>query len=173
MSAKVSQQAPDFSAEGLFGDEVKKVSLSDYSGKWLVLFFYPLDFSSVCPTEITSLDMSYDKFIETGTEILSISVDSVHSHRAWKKEIGNIRFGMLSDITKEISRNYGVLLENEGIALRGTFIIDPSGKLRAALVNETAIGRNINEILRLLQACQTGDACPADWKPGQKTLGNK
>lgn len=171
MSAKVSSKAPEFGAEGLFGDEIKKISLSDYLGKWLVLFFYPLDFSSLCPTEITSLDMSYDKFKEMNTDVLSISVDSIYSHRAWKKEIGNIKFGMISDITKEISRVYGVLLEEKGIALRGTFIIDPQGVLRSAQVNETAIGRNIDEILRTLQACQTGEKCPADWKPGQKTLG--
>ena len=172
MSAKVSSKAPEFGAEALFGDEVKKIKLSDYLGKWLVLFFYPLDFSSLCPTEITSLDMSYDKFREMNTEVLSISVDSIYSHRAWKKEIGNIKFGMISDITKEISRIYGILLEEKGIALRATFILDSQGVIRSMLVNETAIGRNIDEILRTLQACQTGEHCPADWKPGQKTLGN-
>lgn len=173
MTAKVTMSAPAFSAEGLFGDEVKKVSLSDYQGRWIILLFYPLDFSPLCPTEITAMDMAYEKFREMNTEILAISVDSTYTHRAWKKEIGNIKFGMLSDLTKEISQNYGILLENEGISLRGTFIIDPDGIIRAATICEPSIGRSTDELLRLLQACQTGEICPADWKPGQKTLGKK
>lgn len=171
MFAKVGNLAPDFSAEALIGDEVKKISLSDYRGKWLILIFYPLDFSRVCPSEITALDMSYDKFKELNAEVLSISVDSVHSHRAWKKEIGGVKFPMISDLTREISHRYNVIVPEKGFALRATFIIDPEGRVRVATIQAPSIGRNTEEILRLIQACQTDELCPADWKPGQRTLG--
>lgn len=171
MYAQVGKQAPDFTTEGVFGNEIQKVSLKDYRGKWVVLFFYPLDFTFVCPTEITAFDSSYDKFAEMNTEVLSVSVDSVHSHKAWKKELGNLRFGMLSDMTKEISRAYGVLVEEKGISLRGAFVIDPEGVLRMSVVHDLSVGRNVDEIVRVVQACQTGELCPVGWKPGQKTLG--
>lgn len=171
MYAQVGKQAPDFTTEGVFGNEFQKVSLKDYRGKWVVLFFYPLDFTFVCPTEITAFDTSYDKFAEMNTEVLSVSVDSVHSHKAWKKELGNLRFGMLSDMTKEISRAYGVLVEEKGISLRGAFVIDPDGVLRMSVVHDLSVGRNVDEIVRVVQACQTGELCPVGWKPGQKTLG--
>lgn len=171
MYAQVGKQAPEFTTEGVFGNEFQKVSLKDYRGKWVVLFFYPLDFTFVCPTEITAFDTSYDKFAEMNTEVLSVSVDSVHSHRAWKKELGNLKFGMLSDITKEISRAYGVLVEEKGISLRGAFVIDPDGILRMSVVHDLSVGRNVDEIVRVVQACQTGELCPVGWKPGQKTLG--
>ncbi|MBU0981582.1 peroxiredoxin [Patescibacteria group bacterium] len=171
MILQVGKAAPHFTAEGLFGDEIKKVSLEDYRGKWVILVFYPLDFTFVCPTEVTAFDMEYDKFTEMNTEVLTISVDSVHSHRAWKKEIGIFKLGMLSDMTKDISRNYGVLVEDKGISLRGTFVIDPDGILKIALVHDLNVGRNVEEIIRVVQACQTGELCPIGWKPGQKTLG--
>ena len=171
MTAQVGKVAPDFTAEGVFGDEIKKVSLSDYRGRWLVLVFYPLDFTFVCPTEVTAFDMEYNKFNEMNTEVLTISVDSVHSHKAWKKEIGVAHLGMLSDITKEISRQYDILIEDKGISLRGTFVIDPDGILKMAFVHDLNVGRNVDEVIRVVQACQTGELCPVGWKPGQQTLG--
>lgn len=171
MFAKVGKLAPEFTTEGVFGHEFQKVSLKDYRGKWVVLVFYPLDFTFICPTEITAFDMDYDKFTEMNTEVLTISVDSVHSHLAWKKDLGDLKLGMLSDMTKEISRAYGVLIEEEGISLRGTFVIDPDGILKMALIHDNSIGRNVDEVIRVVQACQTGELCPIGWKPGQKTLG--
>ncbi len=170
--AQVGQIAPGFTAEGVFGDEFKKVSLSDYRGKWVLLFFYPLDFTFICPTEITAFHQNLDKFREMNTEVLSMSTDSVHSHLAWKKNgLGEMGFGMLSDMTKEISRNYGVLIEDEGIALRGTFLINPDGVLKMSIVHDNSIGRNVDEVIRVIQAAQTGQLCPVNWAPGKETLG--
>lgn len=171
MQTLVGKAAPDFTLDGVFGDQFKKVSLKDYRGRWLVIFFYPLDFTFVCPTEITAFNDAYDQFQKMNTEVLSVSVDSVHSHLAWKKDLGDMRFGMLSDITKTMSRDYGVLIEEEGISLRGAFVIDPDGKLMMSVVHHNSIGRNVDEIIRVVQACQTGELCPIGWKPGQKTLG--
>ncbi len=168
---KVGKVAPNFTAEGLFGNEVKTVSLKDYRGKWLVLFFYPLDFTFVCPTEITAFNDAYDDFAGMNTEVLSVSVDSVHAHMAWQKDLGVMKFGMLSDLSHEVSKKYGVLIEDKGIALRGAFVIDPDGVLKMAVVHDLAIGRNVDEIVRVVKACQTGDLCPINWKPGAKTLG--
>lgn len=171
MQTLVGKPAPDFSLEGVFGEEFKTVSLKDYYGRWLVIFFYPLDFTFVCPTEITAFNDAYEAFKKMNTEVLAVSVDSVHSHKAWKKELGELRFGMLSDITKSMSRDYGVLIEEKGISLRGAFVIDPEGIMKMSVVHDLSIGRNVDEIIRVVQACQTGDLCPIGWKPGQKTLG--
>lgn len=171
MQTLVGKPAPDFTLEGVFGDQFKTVSLKDYRGRWLVIFFYPLDFTFVCPTEITAFNDAYDQFQAMNTDVLSVSVDSVHSHLAWKKDLGDMRFGMLSDMTKEMSRDYGVLIEEKGISLRGAFVIDPDGIMKMAVVHDLSIGRNVDEIVRVVQACQTGELCPIGWKPGQKTLG--
>lgn len=171
MQTLVGKAAPDFTLEGVFGDEFKTVSLKDYRGQWLVIFFYPLDFTFVCPTEITAFNDAYDQFKSMNTEVLSVSVDSVHSHKAWKKELGNMRFGMLSDINKSMSRDYGILIEEKGISLRGAFVIDPDGVMKMAVIHDLSIGRNVEEIVRVVQACQTGELCPIGWKPGEKTLG--
>lgn len=171
MFAKVGKPAPNFTTQGVFGDEFQKVSLEDFRGKWVVLAFYPLDFTFVCPTEITGFDMAYDKFQEMNTEVMTISVDSVHSHKAWKKDLGDLKLGMLEDMTKEISRKYGVLIEEQGIALRGTFVIDPDGVLKMSMIHDLSVGRNVDEVIRVVQACQTGELCPVGWKPGQQTLG--
>ena len=152
------------------------VSLSDYRGKWLVFFFYPLDFTFVCPTEILALSDRYEEFTATGAEVLACSTDSVFSHRAWLQTprdangIQGTKFPIASDITKEVARSYGVLIEDKGIALRGLFIIDPDGVLQYSVVNSLNIGRSVDETLRVLEALQTGGLCPSDWKPGQKTL---
>ncbi|HHT9144228.1 MAG: peroxiredoxin [Candidatus Brocadiaceae bacterium] len=171
MSIKVGQNAPEFTLQGVVGDKFKDVCLDEFKGKWVVLFFYPLDFTFICPTEITEFSKRDSEFKQLNAQVLGASTDSVYSHKAWLKELGNLNYPLLSDITKEASRKYGVLLEEKGIALRGTFIIDPEGKLRYQLVHDLGIGRSIEEILRVLRALQTGELCPVEWKPGKNTLG--
>jgi len=167
----VTKQAPDFELEGVVAGEFKSVRLKDYKGKWLVLFFYPLDFTFVCPTEIKEFSRQLGDFRKEGAEVASVSVDSKYSHLAWQKEIGPIAYPMLSDITKEVSQRYGVLLEEQGVALRGLFLIDPEGIVRYELVHDLSVGRNVSETLRVLKALQTGELCPIDWQPGEETLG--
>ena len=171
MSIKIGQNAPEFTLQGVVGDKFKDVCLDEFKGKWVVLFFYPLDFTFICPTEITEFSKRDSEFKQLNAQVLGASTDSVYSHKAWLKELGNLNYPLLSDITKEVSRKYGVLLEEKGIALRGTFIIDPEGKLRYQLVHDLGIGRSIEEILRVLRALQTGELCPVEWKPGKNTLG--
>jgi peroxiredoxin (alkyl hydroperoxide reductase subunit C) len=174
----VGKQAPYFSLETAQGDgqDFGKASLSDYKGKWLVLFFYPLDFTFVCPTEITALSEAAAQFKELDTEVLGVSTDSKHSHRAWintpinDNGLGKLNFPLASDLTKSVARDYGILIEEEGIALRGLFIIDPEGELKYAVVNHNDVGRSVDETLRVLQALQSGGLCPMNWKPGDKTL---
>lgn len=178
MSAKVGQKAPDFAMPTTKDMEAldKVAKLSDYQGKWLVLFFYPLDFTFVCPTEIRGFNSRLDEFCKAGAEILGVSVDSVYSHRAWVRTsqadggIGGLEYPLASDITKQVSRDYGVLIEDQGIALRGLFIIDQEGILRYQVVSDLNVGRSIDETLRVLQALQTGGLCPIDWHPGERTL---
>jgi len=167
----VSRKAPDFELEGVIGGEFKTVRLSDYKGKWLVLFYYPLDWTFVCPTEIKEFSRRLEEFRKEGADIASISVDSKYSHLAWQEEIGKIAYPMLSDITKDVSRRYGVLIEDQGIALRGLFLIDSEGTVRYELVHDLSIGRSVDETLRVLKALQTGELCPIDWQPGEETLG--
>ncbi len=171
MSIMIGQNAPGFTLQGVVGTDFKEINLSDYKGKWVVLFFYPLDFTFICPTEITEFSKRDSEFKAFKAQVLGVSVDSVYSHKAWLKELGNLNYPLLSDITKEVSRKYGVLLEDKGITLRGTFIIDPEGKVRYQLIHDLGIGRSVEEILRVLNALQTGELCPVEWKPGKKTLG--
>lgn len=179
--AKVGEPAPQFSMQvARPGDTPRtvgsKVTLSDYEGRWLVLFFYPLDFTFVCPTEITAISDRYEEFLEIGADVLGVSTDSIYSHMAWMNTpreehgLGNIAYPLASDILKEVSRDYGVLIEDKGIALRGLFIIDPSGVLQYSVVNSLNIGRSTDETLRVLQALQTGGLCPSDWKPGKQLV---
>lgn len=168
----VEKIAPHFHTEAVSGNgEFIKVDLNDYKGKWLALFFYPLDFTFVCPTEITGFSTRFDEFKKLNTEVLGGSTDSVHSHKAWLKELGQLNFPLFSDITKTISKDYGVLMDEKGISLRGTFIIDPEGILRYALYHDLGVGRSVSETLRVLEALQTGELCPVEWKKGEKTLG--
>jgi peroxiredoxin 2/4 len=177
--AKVGRPAPDFTMKTTADLEKlqSSVSLTDYRGKWLVLFFYPLDFTSLCPTEITALSDRYEEFAELGADVLGVSTDSIFSHRAWihtpreRNGLGDLNFPLASDITKQVSRDYGVLIEEEGIALRGLFIIDTEGVLQYSVVNNLNIGRSVDETLRVLEGLQTGGLCPADWKPGKKLVG--
>ncbi|WP_028560400.1 peroxiredoxin [Paenibacillus pinihumi] len=174
----VGKQAPDFNMETALGngEGFGAASLSDYKGKWLILFFYPLDFTFVCPTEITALSAASEEFSKLNTEVLGVSVDSKHSHRAWintpvgENGLGKLNFPLAADLTKSVARDYGVLIEEEGIALRGLFIIDPEGELKYQVVNHNDVGRSVEETLRVLQALQSGGLCPMNWKPGDKNL---
>jgi alkyl hydroperoxide reductase subunit AhpC len=151
--------------------QFREIGLGDYQGKWLVFFFYPLDFSAVCPTEVMLFSEQQRNFAEAGAELLGCSVDSHFSHLAWlEKEIGRIKFPLLSDITKKISRSYNTLV-HDAFSLRGTFIIDPDGILQSMTINDSAIGRSVDEILRTLKAIQTGELIGAGWRPGEPTLG--
>lgn len=176
--AQVGQKAPYFkmdSTKDLKGLG-EQVSLDDYKGKWLVMVFYPLDFTFVCPTELLAFSDRIDEFKKAGAEILGVSTDSKFSHRAWiqaprdQNGIQGLRYTLGADFTKQVSRDYGVLIEDKGIALRGLFIIDPEGVLQYKVVHALNIGRSVEETLRVLNALKEGGLCPADWKPGQKTL---
>ena len=177
-TAMVGQPAPDFDMASTKNVEKlnENVRLSDYRGRWLVMVFYPLDFTFVCPTELTTFSDRYDDFEAIGADVIGISTDSVFSHRAWlqtprdKGGVEGLRYPLASDQTRETSRAYGVLIENQGIALRGLFVIDPEGILRYAVVHDLNVGRSAEETLRVIQALQTGGLCQAEWKPGQKTL---
>ncbi len=168
---QIGQPAPGFTMEGYFKGEKKKYSLEDAKGKWTLLFFYPLDFTFVCPTELVELSKKASEFEANNTQVYGVSVDSVYSHEAWLKEMGDLNYPLLSDLTKQVSKSYNVLLKEEGVSLRGAFIIDPDGILKCYMVNDLAIGRNVDELIRLIQAFQTGDLCPVGWHKGEKTLG--
>jgi peroxiredoxin (alkyl hydroperoxide reductase subunit C) len=178
MVAKVGEKAPDFKLPTTKNlEELDHVaSLADYRGKWLVLFFYPLDFTFVCPTEIRGFNSRLAEFHQADAQVLGVSVDSVYSHRAWIKApqaeggLGGLGFPLGSDITKQVSKDYGVLIEEKGIALRGLFIIDPEGILRYQVVSDLNVGRSVEETLRVLQAFQSGGLCPLDWHQGESTL---
>ncbi|MBE0598829.1 MAG: peroxiredoxin [Desulfuromonadales bacterium] len=169
---QVGQPAPDFTMEGVVGKEFKEFTLSDYRGRWVVLFFYPLDFTFVCPTEIIGFNERYEEFRKLNAEILGASVDSKFSHLAWiSNELGDLHYPLLSDITKEVANRYGILIQQQGISLRGLYIIDPNGILRYELVHDLGVGRSVDETLRVLEALQTGELCPINWKRGKETLG--
>jgi peroxiredoxin 2/4 len=173
MKVALGRQAPPFSLDAVVGNEFKKINLSDYKGKWVVLLFYPLDFTYVCPSEIRGFNTSLDAFHKLTTEVLGISVDSKYSHLAWirRGDLGDLRFPLLSDITRSVTKSYGIYDAAEGVALRGLFIIDPQGILQYQVVTSMSVGRSVEETLRVLQALQTGEMCPLNWKPGQRTLG--
>lgn len=171
MYLQVGRPAPKFDLEALIDDSFKKVSLTDYKGKWIVFFFYPLDFTFVCPTEILEFSKRVPEFEKLNAQVLGCSIDSVYSHLAWSKELGKLNYPLLSDITRDVSRDYGILIEEKGIALRGLFIIDPEGNLRYQVVHDLSVGRSADETLRVLQALQSGQLCQANWKPGEKAIG--
>lgn len=168
----IDQAAPQFSAQAVFdGGEIKNISLSDYKGKWVVLFFYPLDFTFVCPTELIQFRQKIKDFEKVNAVVLGCSVDSVHSHKRWiRDELGNLNYPLLSDLTKKISKDFGVLFEEKGIATRATFVIDPEQKIQYMGIHNTSVGRDASEILRVLSACQTGELCQAGWRVGDQTL---
>jgi len=178
--AFIGKPAPDFKAAAVVDGEFKEVSLSDYKGKYVVLFFYPLDFTFVCPTEIIAFSDRSDEFRKIGCEILAASTDSQFSHYAWintpRKQggLGEMKIPLIADTTHSISKDYGVLKEDQGIAFRGLFIIDVKGVLRQVTINDLPVGRDVDETLRLVQAFQYtdnhGEVCPAGWKPGKDTI---
>ncbi len=172
MNIQIGELAPEFNAQAVHPDgEFVDVNLQDYRGKWTVLFFYPLDFTFVCPTEIRGFNEKYDEFKALNAEVIGASTDSLHSHLAWINDgLGKLKFPLVADYTKELSQKYNVLVPKEGFALRGTFIIDPEGVLRSYVVNDAPVGRSVDETLRTLQALQTGENTPCDWQPGQDTL---
>ena len=181
MTIRVGQQAPDFTATAVFDQEFQEIKLSRYRGKYVVLFFYPLDFTFVCPTEITAFSDRHEEFSSKDTEVLGVSVDSEYSHLAWLQTdreaggLGDIAYPLVSDLNKTIARDYNVLDEEAGVAVRGLFIIDPDGVIMHATVNNLPVGRNVDETLRVLQAFQyirthPDEVCPADWTPGDPTM---
>lgn len=176
--AKVGKPAPDFNMPSTKDIETLKenVKLADYKGKWLIMIFYPLDFTGVCSTDVTHFSDRFNEFSGLNTEIIGVSTDSVHSHRAWQRMpressgIGEIKYPIASDAGGKLARQYNILIDEANIALRGLFIIDPDGVLQYSSVTPPTIGRSVDEALRVLQALQTGGFCAADWKPGDKNL---
>ncbi len=176
----VTKEAPDFTADAVYADmSIAPFTLSKLRGQYVVLFFYPLDFTFVCPSEIIAFDRRLDEFKKRNCEVVSISIDSQFSHFAWKSTapklggIGNVRFPMVADLTKEIARSYDVLV-NDAIAVRGLFLIDKAGIIQHATINNLSIGRNVDEVIRVLDALQFtekyGDVCPANWHPGEEAM---
>lgn len=180
MSVLVQQSAPDFSAQAVLSDgSFKQISLSDYKGKYVLLFFYPLDFTFVCPTEIIAFSDRSQEFEELGVQILGVSVDSHYTHLAWRNQprteggLGQINYPLVADLNKDIARAYDVLLPG-GVALRGLFLIDKTGAVRHQVVNDLPLGRSVDEALRMVKALQYfeahGEVCPANWKDGARTI---
>ncbi|OKH17972.1 peroxiredoxin [[Limnothrix rosea] IAM M-220] len=181
MVVQVGQLAPDFTATAVFEEEFKTIKLSDYRGQYVVLFFYPLDFTFVCPTEVAAFSDRHQEFAELNTEILGVSVDSEFAHLAWiqtdRKEggVGELTFPLISDLSKTISEQYGVLETEAGIALRGLFIIDGEGIVQHITINNFSFGRSLDETLRILKAVQhvqthRDEVCPVDWQEGAATM---
>ncbi len=174
----IGQTIADLSMDVYHENAIKTVKLADYSGKWVVLFFYPADFTFVCPTELEDMADHYEELKKMNVEVISVSTDTAFVHKAWhdnSPSIKKIMFPMAADPTGKICREFGVYIDGEGLALRGTFIINPEGVLKAYEVNDNSIGRNAEELVRKLQAAQYvaehgGEVCPAKWKPGNKTL---
>ncbi|MCF7801378.1 MAG: peroxiredoxin [Candidatus Marinimicrobia bacterium] len=180
MSVKVGRKVDNFKTTAVIGQEFKEISLDDYKGKYVVLFFYPMDFTFVCPTEILKFNELYPEFQKRNVEVIAVSTDSKFSHLAWKNTpvveggIGDIKYPMIADFTKDIGRQFDVLVEDSGVALRGTFLIDKEQVLQHATINNLDLGRNIHETLRMVDALQYteehGEVCPAEWESGQKAL---
>ncbi len=177
----VTKKAPDFTATAVMADNnFADLTLKDQRGKYVVLFFYPLDFTFVCPSEIIAFDDKIEEFKKRNCEVVAVSVDSHFSHLAWKntprKEggLGQVRFPMVADLKKTISKKYGVLFKEAGIALRGLFLIDKDGVVRHETINDLPLGRNVDEALRVLDALQFteehGEVCPANWNPGDEAM---
>jgi alkyl hydroperoxide reductase subunit AhpC len=166
---QVGDPAPDFKVKGVLRGEVADYSLRAYKGKWLVLFFYPADFTFICPTEVVGFSKMAKEFTAESAAILGVSVDDVDSHRAWATELGGLEYPLLADTDRTLSRAYGVLDEKENVALRGTFIISPAGTISYQVVSHVNVGRSVEETLRVLKALRTERLCPSDWKPGEPT----
>jgi alkyl hydroperoxide reductase subunit AhpC len=180
MSARVTKEAPNFTATAVIDEQFKTISLSDYRGKYVCMFFYPLDFTFVCPTEIIAFSDKAAEFEKRNCQVLGVSVDSHFTHLAWIRTprvdggLGPLKYPLVADLNKKISCDYGVLLEDAGIALRGLFLIDTKGIVRHLLINDLPLGRSTDEALRVLDALQFvekhGEVCPANWRPGSMTI---
>lgn len=179
MSVRVGQPAPGFEVQAYdrtkdgADDQFRTVKLEDFKGKWVCLFFYPLDFTFVCPTEIVAFNNALDEFEDRDTVVLTASTDSVYSHKGWcdaHEDLGGLKYLMLADTAHSLSEAYDVLDEAKGIAYRGVFLIDPSGICRWLAVHDLSVGRNVEEVLRVLDALQTDKLCPCNWKKGETTL---
>lgn len=176
---KIGKPAPDIDLDGVVGTvpgkEFQRINLKDLRGRWVVLLFYPADFTVVCPTEIKGFNESLDVFNKLDATVLGISTDSKWSHLAWIKrgDLGELKYPLLADFNKRVSRVYGVLDDEAGVAYRALFLIDPNGVLQYQVVHNLDVGRNVEETLRVLEALQSGGLCPLGWKPGQKTLQQK
>lgn len=175
---QINTLVPDFELDAYHEKNIKKIKLSDYRGKWVVLIFYPADFTFVCPTELEDAAASHEAIKALGGEIFSISTDTAFAHKAWHDSspaIGKINYPMLADPTGNIARMFGVYIENEGLALRGTFVIDPDGMLKTMEIHDNSIGRSAKETVRKIQAAKfvrehDGNVCPASWEPGDDTI---
>ena len=180
MSVRIGEPAPDFKAMAVVDKQFKEISLSSFRGQYVVLFFWPLDFTFVCPTEIVAFSDKAGAFKERDTTIIGVSVDSHFTHLAWQNTprsaggLGDIAYPMVADQTHEISRSYDVLCEGQGIAFRGLFLIDKEGIVRHMLVNDLPLGRSVDEALRMVDALkffeENGEVCPANWRPGEKSM---
>jgi alkyl hydroperoxide reductase subunit AhpC len=173
MSVKIGKPAPDFKVDALVGKDFKQLSLSDYKGKWVVLFFYPLDFTFVCPTEIIEFSNRSGEFETRGAQVIGGSTDSKFSHLGWCSShpgLKDLKIPLIADYKKEIASAYDILEEDLGAAFRGTFVIDPEGNIRWICVNDLPVGRNVDEVLRVLDALQTGELTPCQWKKGEEVL---
>jgi len=174
----IGEKVEDLEFEVFHQNRITKTKLSNFKGKWIIFFFYPADFTFVCPTELEEVAKNYKKFQDMGAEVISVSTDTAFVHKAWhdnSPSIKQIKYPMAADPSARLSRYFGVHIPDEGLALRGTFIIDPKGTLKAYEVNDNSIGRSAEELLRKLEAAiyvgkHKGEVCPASWKPGQKTL---
>ena len=177
MCVRLNETVQDFTAKAFVNETIRDVKLSDYKGKWVVLFFYPADFTFVCPTELGELADHYEEFKKMDVEILSMSTDTHWVHKAWhdsSEQIKKIKFPMLSDANGLITKSFGIYIEKEGVSHRGTYVINPEGKLVLMEVHVDGVGRSAVELIRKIQAAQfsakNGVACPASWKPGKQTL---
>jgi alkyl hydroperoxide reductase subunit AhpC len=166
---RVGSLAPDFSLNGVHRGKVGEYRLRDFRGRWLVLFFYPRDFTFICPTEVVGFSERVEEFRACQAEIVGVSVDPVESHKAWAEELGGVDYPLLSDESREMVQRYNVLDGAEGVALRATFIITPQGEVAYCVVSHMNVGRSVAETLRVVRALQTQKLCPADWQPGQET----
>jgi peroxiredoxin 2/4 len=166
---RVGDKAPNFTLRGVFRGTVSDFGIQSFSGKWLILFFYPADFTFICPTEVAGFSKMAHQFRAEDAEILGVSVDSLESHRKWAEELGGVNYPLLSDDQETVSRAYDVLDESEGVCLRATFIINPSGDVSYLVVSHTNVGRSVEETLRVVKALRSERLCPSDWRPGEPT----
>jgi peroxiredoxin (alkyl hydroperoxide reductase subunit C) len=173
----IGDKLPDFRLKAVVGldkgNEFKEITNKDFKGKWLVIFFWPKDFTFICPTEITEFGRRYKDFLDRDAQVLGASTDTEYVHLAWRRDhpdLKNLPFPMLADVKRELANALGILHRDEGVALRATFLVDPEGVIRWVSVNDLSVGRNVPEVLRVLDGLQTDELCPCNWEKGQPTL---